>query len=98
MDVLKYRECRVCRRVSEGKTCSDECDGIHERMTATNRFPGAKAKPAAMPVAEELETHWGAAFGMENPEPCVMYGLLTAADVRELERRKAKFGEKSAAM
>lgn len=93
------RRCKVCQRANDaGKFCSEACEVTAANMTAAHRN-GPVAKRHHVPtipepveyVSEPESPGWDIhGYKLDIPEPCVMYGLLTAGDVTELERRRAK--------
>jgi hypothetical protein len=84
--------CNYCR----GPVYYDErgsvCPDCRRIVALRNRvcghlLPRPKRLYHRAPVERE-----GDADRADAPEPAVLYGLLTANDVRELERRREKFG------
>lgn len=79
--------CAVCQRPSGGRLCDDPaCERANETVRQNyQRRAGATPRLRIAGTADDTRV----VPRHTRAEPVVMYGLLTASDVAELERRRA---------
>ena len=83
-------KCRVCEQESATPTCSPECAELNARLVEKNRRQRRdEVQPEEFAPAIDRRT-----VVDEPQEACVLYGVLTESDVRELERRRWLFEQR----
>lgn len=74
-------KCATCGEASGARYCSAECEQTAANILAAHRKGRRQPRSRADFDGPNLRTD------PDPPQPAVLYGLLTEADVRELERR-----------
>jgi hypothetical protein len=87
--------CYVCHARQPARFCSDQCRELWERLKKQNLSVGNSRPdpgPPGVYVPEPEAPEGDGANDRPQPlPPAVLYGLLTADDVKELERRRERF-------
>lgn len=80
--------CRICGLATGVRIC-EECAELNERLNTIHRKEADAPRIRFVDAGTENDTRTIAHAA--RVAPVVLYGLLTAADVTELERRREKF-------